>query len=138
MPAAGMGGSVRPTKRNALMTQLLPLILIFGGVILGAILSQVSDWLALVGSLVQLAGSVFLVVSIWKMLGELKAITQNPSFSRWWMFIPLLNIYFFVVIVPNEMKRAKDQMGCQEPPRSVLVYFFIAAYALAADLNDLA
>jgi hypothetical protein len=136
----GMGGPTgpRPTRRNAVMTLVIPMAIIFGGQILGAILGSIEPMLALVGSLVALAGSIYFLITMVKMLNELKAFTNNPDFNWWFILIPCLNYYFLWIKVPEEVGKAKQMAGLNQPARSILLYILIAPFALASDLNDIA
>ncbi|MEI7895020.1 MAG: hypothetical protein WCI05_18135, partial [Myxococcales bacterium] len=133
----------RPNARNAVMTLALPLVIIFGGQILGAILGAViPPALALVGSLIgsliAFAGSVLALVSLIKMANELKAVTQNPAFAWWPILVPVYGLYWLAIVVPQEMARAKQALGVAQPARGLVVYLFLSLYAFASDLNDIA
>ena len=136
--APGAGG--RPTVRNPIMTLLIPAVLPIIGQVLGGILVSVTDIgaLGLVGALISLVGAVMGFISIVKMSNELKAVTGNPSFAWWPCLIPFYNYYWAWVMVPQEMAKAKQMRGVQQPPRGFIVYFFLFLYAFAADLNDIA
>jgi hypothetical protein len=145
LQSAGQGSS--PTKRNALMTFLMPMICVFGGVILATIMGVIAGAagvpaLALVGSLLYLigvlGGSVIGLLSTIKMINELKTVTKNAAFAWWPVFIPFYNYYWLWVMVPAEVKKAKQMMGVQAPPRGIVVYVFLWLYALASDINDMA
>ncbi|MBK8256009.1 MAG: zinc ribbon domain-containing protein [Polyangiaceae bacterium] len=73
----------------------------------------------------------------WTMLNELQAYTRDDSFKPWYMFIPLLNLYFLLFKVPEQVTKAKQMAGSRNPQASsIVVYFFIFYYALAKDLNE--
>ena len=72
------------------------------------------------------------------MVGEVKSVTGNQGFAWWFCLIPIYNIYWMVLLVPQEVANAKRAMSVQEPVRSPVIYFFFFLYALAADINDLA
>jgi hypothetical protein len=72
------------------------------------------------------------------MVSEVKSVTNNAQFAWWWSLIPIYNIYWMVLLVPQEVANAKRIVGVQEPVRSPVIYFFLFPYALAADINDLA
>jgi hypothetical protein len=142
---AALGPSSGPKRRNAIMTLLMPMIISFGGMIfyiVGAVLAQDLGAAALIffglGGLVMLAAAVIGFITLVKMSNELKSVTQNPNFAWWPVLIPFYNYYWLWVLVPNEMRRAKQMRGVQNPTRGFIVYFFFFMYALAADLNDLA
>jgi predicted transporter len=147
---AAMGvvpGAVRPQRRNALMTFLLPLIIAFGSVIVSIICGFIAanadlPILGILGG--ALAGLGFLVagvialISMIRMLGELNSVTRSNAVAWWMLFIPIFNIYVTLILIPNEVTKAKQMLGVREPTRNLLVYWFLGLYALAADLNDIA
>jgi hypothetical protein len=132
------GNATGPTRRNALMTWLLPGLVIFGGSIVSTILSFISSSLGALSGLFFLAGSVMYLLSAIKMVNELKSVTRNASFAWWPILVPFYNYYWLWFMVPGEVKKAKQMMGVQQPTRSIVVYFFLWHYALASDLNDMA
>ncbi len=136
----GPGAGNRPTVRNPIMTMLMPILLIFGGQILGGILVSVTEigLLGLVGSLIALAGAVLAIIAIIKMTNEMKSVTGNESFAWWPILIPFYNYYWAWIMVPAEMNKAKQMRGIQTPARGIVVYVFFFLYAMAADLNDIA
>jgi hypothetical protein len=145
LQSAGQGST--PTKRNALMTFLMPMICFFGGAILATIMGILAGVtgvgaLGLVGSLFYLVGflgaAFFGLSSTIKMVNELKSVTKNASFAWWPVLVPFYNYYWLWLMVPAEVKRAKQMMGVQAPPRGIVVYVFLWLYALASDINDMA
>ena len=136
--AMGTPGAGGVTKRNPLMTMLLPFGIIFGSVMIGSILAAAIDpSLALIAVVGELAGLAFAFMTFAKMIGELRTVSGEPI--QWWpILIPIYNIIFIVSILPQTVARAKQARGIQTPARSVVVYFFFYLYALAADLNDFA
>jgi hypothetical protein len=135
-PGTPTGG---PSRRNALMTFLLPGIVIFGGSIVGSVLGSLIWWpLTFLGTLSVLAGAVMYVVSAIKMANELKAVTRNAAFAWWPMLIPFYNYYWAWLMVPAEVTKAKQMMGIQQPTRSIVLYIFLWHFALASDINDMA
>jgi hypothetical protein len=73
----------------------------------------------------------------WTMLNELQAYTRDEDFKPWFMFIPLLNLYFLLVKVPEQITKAKQMAGSRNPQASsIVLYFFIGLYAMAKDLNE--
>lgn len=137
LPSAGAAGA-GPTRRNALMTWLLPFAVMIGGSILAQILGRILAPLALLGSLTNLAGLIWYVWLLSQMVGELKAVTGNASFAWWPFIVPFYNIYWVLVPLRQEVTKAKQVRGVQTPTRGGVVYFFLANYALASDLNDMA
>jgi hypothetical protein len=71
------------------------------------------------------------------MVNELKAVTRNESFAWWPIFIPIYSLIWAWIMVPEEVTRAKQMLGVQQPARSIILYIFLWHYALAADLNDM-
>jgi hypothetical protein len=140
-------GTLKPTIRNPIMTLLTPMILVFGSIIVSVIASIVgammeSGVLALAGSAISgigvLVGSVLGFISIVKMMGELKSVTKSEALAWWGLLIPLYSLYIILVVVPAEMTKAKQAYRVQEPTRNIVLYWLLALYAFAADLNDLA
>jgi hypothetical protein len=132
------GNPTGPTKRNALMTWLLPGLVIFGGSILSTILGFIYGPLASLSSLFFLAGAVMYLLSAIKMVNELKVVTRNTAFAWWPIIVPIYNYYWLWMLVPAEVKKAKQMMGVQAPTRSIVLYVFLWHFALASDLNDMA
>ncbi len=144
MMQAGMGGPMgpvgaRPQRRNPIMVLLMPAAIIVVGQIIGGILGSLIDpMVGLVGTVIALGGVIFALITLFKMLGELKNFTGDADFAPWFILIPCLQYYFAWVKVPEQVTKAKQMAGVQAPTRSIIVYIFLFQYALAADLNDLA
>jgi len=134
----GGGGGPRPQRRNPIMVLGLTLGLNIGGNILGGVLGAIDPSLVAIGSLVSLVGSVLFLVFMVKMLLELKAFTNDQSFNWWFIFIPCLNIYFIVALLPAQVTKAKQMAGTGGSAKSAVAYFFLSPSALASDLNDIA
>jgi hypothetical protein len=133
------GNTTGPTKRNALMTWLVPWGVMIGGSIVGSILASViTPILGLVSTLALLAGGVMLLLSAIKMVNELKTVTRNTAFAWWPIIVPIYNYYWMWLLVPAEVTKAKQMMGVQAPTRSIVIYVFAWHLALASDLNDMA
>ena len=133
------GNTTGPTKRNALMTWLLPGLVIFGGSIVGSILaSLITPILGLISTVAFLAGFVMYLLSAIKMVNELKVVTRNAAFAWWPIIVPIYNYYWLWMLVPAEVKKAKQMMGVQAPTRSIVLYVFLWHFAFASDLNDMA
>jgi hypothetical protein len=142
MASGGQAGT-RPTTRNPLITFLLPVGCIFGGAIIAMIFGIIAGIagvgaIALIGTLFNLvaliAGAFFAITSIIKMVGEINSVTKN-NFA-WWM--TLIPVYGIAILLPQEVAKAKQAAGVQEPTRSLVMYLFLGLYALAADVNDIA
>lgn len=136
--AGGAGG--KPSVRNPILVLVLPFGLMFGGAILSAILGMIAWFLVFVGTLVTLAGVLLMLVYMIGMLRELGSYTRDPDYSWWWVFIPLLQYYFLWIVVPAQMSKAKQMAGveAQKPTKGIIFYVFLAPWALASDLNDIA
>src|SRR5450432_2991415 len=78
-------GTKGPTRRNALMTLLMPFAVIVGGTVVFTILSIALSSLAGVFSLLQalcsLGGAVWFLLLTIPMVNELKSVTQNASLA---------------------------------------------------------
>ncbi len=139
----GQGGGGRPSVRNPYLILLIPIVLCsIVPSILGSVGAAIGDTMASImsglGSLISLVGLVITIINIVKMTNELKAVTGNPGFAWWPIFIPCYNYYWMWVAVPQEMAKAKQMRGIQTPPRNFFIYFLFFLYAYAADLNDIA
>jgi hypothetical protein len=142
-PAAMVGtlnsaGTNGPTKRNALMTMLMPYGVIVGGNILATILAMIVPSLTFLGSLVSLGGFVWLILLTIPMVNELKSVTQNATLAWWPILVPFYNWYWMWIQIPGEVAKAKQVLGVQTPPRNIVLYIFLFPFALASDLNDMA
>jgi hypothetical protein len=138
LPSQGVAGA-GPTRRNALMTFLLPIAVMFGGAIVGTILAiAVAPILSLVTTLAMLGGGVWYLLFTIQMVNELKTVTGNAGFAWWPILVPFYNYYWLLVLLPQEVTRAKQMRGVQTPTRNIILYFFLGNFALASDLNDLA
>lgn len=133
-PTATAGVVTRPTKRNALMTWLVPALIYMLTFPAGNFLGTTS-----LSFLVSLPGSISVLITLFstmKMVAELNA-AAGTTVKVWHIAIPLYNLYWLAVVVPGAMAIAKQKAG-KAPPRGAVVYLFLFLYAFAADLNDLA
>ncbi len=74
---------------------------------------------------------------MWTMLNELQQFTKDDDFKPWFIIIPFLNYYFLWVKVPEQVAKAKQMAGSRNPqPAGFFLYFLLAPYALAKDLNQ--
>ena len=129
---------VGPTRRNALLTMLLPLAVIFGGFFLSIILAfAVAPALGSLASLFVLAGWVWYVVLAVQMVNELKSVTRSEELAWWPIIVPIYQLYFMWFVVPQEVAKAKQMLGVRQPPQNVVLYIFLWHFALASDLNDM-
>jgi hypothetical protein len=129
-----------PKRRNALMTLLLPMAVMFGSIIVGTLLAVLVS--PTIGSLLMmlgiLGGAVWGLITAIQMSNELKAVTRNPAFAWWPIFVPFYNYYWLWFLVPQEVAKAKQMAGVPAPVRSIVLYIFLWPFAFASDLNDLA
>jgi hypothetical protein len=129
-----------PRRRNALMTLLLPMAVMFGGIILGVIIAMLVS--PGIGSLLSMlgvfGGALWGLFTAIQMANELKAVTRNPAFAWWPMIVPIYQYYWLWFLVPQEVAKAKQMAGVPTPVRSIVLYIFLWPFALASDLNDLA
>jgi hypothetical protein len=136
LPSHGAVGA-GPTKRNALMTFLLPIAVMFGGSIVGTILAiAVAPVFGLLSTLACLGGGVWYLLFTIQMVNELKTVTGSADFAWWPILIPFYNYYWLLVLLPTEVTKAKQMRGVQAPTRNIILYFFLGNFALASDLND--
>jgi hypothetical protein len=126
-----------PTKRNALMTWLLPASVIFGGVVLSILLGFISAGLSGIGSLVVLGGTAWSLLLAIKMVSELQTVTKSEALAWWPILVPFYNMYFMWLVVPQEVTKAKQMLGAGEPAQPLVLYVFLWHFALATDLNGL-
>jgi hypothetical protein len=131
------GMPVGPTRRNAILTLLLPLGVMFGGVIVSMVLAFLSPALGSLAALFVLGGSVWYLLLAVQMIRELRSITRSEELAWWPLIVPLYNIYFMWLLVPQEVTKAKQMLGVRQPPQHLLLYIFLWPFALATDLNDM-
>jgi hypothetical protein len=129
-----------PTRRNPLVTLLMPFAVILGGMFLSALvglaLSPGLGWLF--GLLFVLAGSAWYVLLGVQMVGELRSVTRSEELVWWPLVVPFYQLYFLAFVVPAQVVRAKEILGVRSPAQHVLLYVFFWPFALASDLNDMA
>lgn len=127
---------IGPTRRNALMTLLGPmLVAIAGGIVVGVLLYFV-PLLAPLASLPGLVASVWYLIVAIRMIRELQVAAHEPL--PWWpIFVPLYNLYWMWLRVPQQVAKAKQNLGVGRPPCHILLYIFFWPFALATDLNEM-
>jgi hypothetical protein len=131
-------GTKGPTRRNALMTMLMPFAVIVGGSIVCTVLSiLVSGLFSLLQMLFVFGGLGWFIVLTIPMVNELKSVTQNPNLAWWPILVPFYSMYWAWFIIPAEVAKAKQVLGVQQPPRAIVLYIFLWPFALASDLNDM-
>jgi hypothetical protein len=134
------GAGAKPTMRNAFMFGLLPEICAF---VIPQILTGVANAteiyaIAYVGSLINLACGIWLLLNALKALNEMRNAAGNPGFPRWPIIVPIYNWIYWLTMVPKEVQKAKQMRGMQPTSRNMALYFFFPVFALQADLNDMA
>jgi hypothetical protein len=144
LPSGGV--SAGPTRRNPLM-MLAPFAVVFGAIIISIVASIVAGLVGVpiigvicgfLAMLLDLAGLAWFFLLVIPMVNELKGVTGNPNFVWWPILIPFYSLYWGLILVPQEVTRAKQMRGVQAPVRSLVIYLFLWPFALASDLNDLA
>ncbi|HXN32085.1 MAG TPA: zinc ribbon domain-containing protein, partial [Polyangiaceae bacterium] len=127
-----------PTRRNAWLTMLLPFAVMFGGVILSVVLAFViSPALGSLASLFVLGGAVWYLLLAIQMTSELKSVTHSDELAWWPLIVPVYQLYFMWIVVPQEVAKAKQMLGARQLPQNIVLYIFLWHFALASDLNDL-
>jgi hypothetical protein len=141
----GMGGQTampggRPMRRNAFMVGIAPEIAmglipsIFGGI--GSALESTIP--GLIGSLLALGAAIWWLLNLFRCVNEMRTLSRNPAFPKWPLFIPIYGLYYCLIMLPQEMTKAKQMNGAQTPARSMFLYFLFPVFALQSDLNDMA
>jgi hypothetical protein len=128
--------AVKPTRRNALLTFLLPGAVIFGGIVM-TILGFFVQALGTLGSLCILGGAVWYLLIAIQMINELKSVTRNEALAWWPLVIPFYGMYWAWLVVPQEAAKAKQMLGVRQAPQPLVLYIFLWHFALASDLNDM-
>jgi hypothetical protein len=131
-------GTKGPTRRNALMTLLLPFAVIVGGSVVCTTLSiLVSSVFSVLQLLFVFGGLGWFIYLTIPMVNELKTVTQNANLAWWPLLVPVYSMYWAWFLIPAEVSRAKQLLGVQQPPRPIVIYIFLWPFALASDLNDM-
>jgi hypothetical protein len=130
-------GMPAPTRRNAVLTLVLPLAVMFGGVIISIILAFLSPALGSLAAFFVLGGWVWYLLLAMQMIRELRSVTRSEELAWWPLIVPLYNIYFMWLLVPQEVTKAKQMLGVRQAPQPLLFYIFLWPFALATDLNDM-
>ena len=128
------GAPAGPTRRNALVTWLIPMVCFALAPPLGNFLGTTPFRFAPTAAI--LTGVLITITFAQAMVAELNVVAGS-SLKTWHLLIPIYGIYWAAVLVRKEMTVAK-QKASKGSPRSLAVYLFLPLYALAADLNDLA
>ena len=120
------------------MTLLLPFAVIFGGVLVGTVLAiLVHPMLGLLNLVAVLAGGIWNLMQVIAMTNEVKSVTRNDAFAWWPIFVPFYNLYWMLLLFPQEVGKAKQSLGIQTPVRNIVLYFFLWPFAAASDINDM-
>ena len=133
---ASLQSSSGPTRRVPLQT-LMPYFVIFGASIVLGILARIIPFIGLLSPLISLGCFAWILLIVIPMINEVKAVTRNPDFAWWPIFIPFFNMFWMWILVPQEVAKAKQLLGVQQPVRSIVFYIFIWPFALASDINDM-
>jgi len=140
-------GGDKPTVRNPMKILLVPYGLFAGGIVVSILFTIIamaagSGIIGMLGSLLSLVcfvgGAALMLLALIKMVNEVKSVTRNVAFAWWPIFVPLYNYYWLWIMLPQEVTNAKRTVGLQQPARGIVLYIFIAPYALAADINEIA
>lgn len=125
-----------PTKRNALMVFLLPVLCFLAAPPLGALLGTTPFRLAPTAAI--LLGFAFFFLTAGAMVRELNAIDSGGApLVLWHLLVPFYGQYLAFAVVQPRMAEAKAKAGAPAA-RSAIAYLFLFLYAWASDLNDLA
>ena len=115
----------------------MPYFVIFGASIVLGILARIIPFIGLLSPLISLGCFAWILLIVIPMINEVKAVTRNPDFAWWPIFIPFFNMFWMWILVPQEVAKAKQLLGVQQPVRSIVFYIFIWPFALASDINDM-
>ncbi len=124
----------QPTQRNPWTTWLIPLACFAAAPPLGGLLGTTAFRFAPNAAI--LAGLGITAAFTKGMIDELNT-AAGSQLKFWHLFIPIYGLYWAAVLVPQQMRLAKQKAN-RGQPRGAVVYLFLFLYALAADLNDLA
>ncbi len=144
MPGMGYAGAApggaKPTKRNAFVVGIVPVIAIVGMNIVFTILATVleSAIVASIGNLFILVPAIWMLLNALKGLDEMRNAANNPAFPRWPMFVPIYQLIYWFAMVPKEVQKAKQMRGMQPTSRNGILYLIFPVFALQSDLNDMA
>jgi hypothetical protein len=130
-------GATGPTRRNALLTWLLPGAVMFGGIVLSVILAFILPALGSLAALFVLGGGIWYLLIAIQMINELKVVTHSDALAWWPLIVPVYSLYFMWIVVPQEVAKAKQMLGVRQPPQSIVIYILLWPFALALDLNDM-
>jgi hypothetical protein len=133
---ASLQSSSGPTRRVPLQT-LMPYFVLFGASIVLGILARIIPFIGLLSPLISLGCFAWILLIVIPMINEVKAVTRNPDFAWWPIFVPFFNMYWMWLLVPQEVAKAKQLLGVQQPVRGIVFYIFIWPFALASDINDM-
>ena len=138
LQSRGTPGVRGPTRRNALMTWLLPILVMVVGGTVATILGFVLPILSLLAPVAELAGAVWYLLLAIAMVGEVRTVTRNDAFAWWPILVPIYGMYWAWILVPQEVAKAKQLLGLAKPPQHIVLYIFLWHFALATDLNEMA
>jgi len=130
----GNAGAPQPTKRNAALVCGAPMACFVLAPPLGNFLGQSAFRMAPTFAI--LAGMLLTYGVVRPGIAELNSAAKS-ELAWWHLFIPIYGLYWAAMVVPAQMRIAKEKAG-KPAPRGAVVYLLLFVYALAADLNDLA
>ena len=133
---ASLQSASGPTRRNPVST-LVPFFVLFGASFVLGILARLVPLIGLLQPLISLGCVAWFFVVVIPMVNELKAVTRNPDFAWWPLFIPFYSMYWAWILVPQEVANAKQLLGVQQPVRPIVLYIFLFPFAMASDINDM-
>jgi len=136
---ASLQSSSGPTRRNPVQT-LMPYFAYFGLFVLLTIarfIPFIGLIFGLLSPLILLGIVAWMFLIVIPMVNEVKAVTRNPDFAWWPLLIPFFSLYWMWILVPQEVGKAKQVLGVQQPVRGIVFYIFIFPFALASDINDM-
>jgi hypothetical protein len=132
--ATNAAAPLKPTKRNALLIFLVPVLCFAAAPPLGNFLGQTAFSSA--PSIATTMGALWFILHMARMSAEIASVT-GEKIGWWRIIIPIYGWYWQAVVLPAEVAKAKQKMG-KPPPRGLAMYLFLPLYALASDVNDLA
>jgi len=135
----GMGGGKGPQPKIRVPVNIMFILSVVG--LAGNVMSNVGSNIGIValsglGGLMGLAGLVAAIFAL-LILIDLKNYTQDPELNNWWMvFIPCVNIWYWMTKVRPAVSRARQMSGLSPDIKSGVQYFFLGAWAIAADVEQ--
>jgi hypothetical protein len=144
MAQAGLGGGGAGLKqRNPIVTMLIAIsgfiaVNVIVRVLLVVLPVGLYGIVGLVGNLMNLAGYLLYCFVMFSMVGELQRHANDSSFPTWGMFVPIWGWILGFTKVRELITQSRQRAGLGGEARNIALYIFLAPFALAADINDLA